>query len=99
MSKSFVTLVHFTITPINPIVANNLRDRLYCAITNLRHSEAEELWLEHTTEHATQFDIVCYKFATLENATEFAEEIANAITQEVAMWIAEEGTDALADIW
>ncbi len=99
MSKSFVTLVYFPITPINPIVANNLRDRLYCATTYLRHNEAEELWLEHTTEHATQFDIVCYKFTTLENAAEFAEEIADVITQEVATWIAEEGTDALADIW
>jgi hypothetical protein len=99
MSKSLVTLVHFPITPINTNFANSLRKRLYRAIVNPRLSDTEELWLEHTTEHATQFDIVCYKFATLEEAAEYAEEFADLIAQEVAAWIAEQGADALADIW
>ena len=99
MSKSLVTLVHFPITPINPSVANNLRDRLYSTIVTPRLSEAEELWLEHTTEHATQFDIVCYKFTTLEDAAEYTDEIAAAIALELAAWVTEEGKDALADIW
>jgi hypothetical protein len=99
MSKSFVTLVHFPITPINPSVANNLRDRLYSAIVNPRLSETEEMWLDYTTERATQFDIVCYKFTTLEDAAEYTDEIAAAISQEVASLISEKGADALADIW
>lgn len=99
MSKSLVTLVHFPITPINTNFANSLRKRLYRAIVNPRLSDTEELWLEHTTEHTTQFDIVCYKFTTLEEAAEYAEEFADAIAQEVAAWITEQGADALADIW
>lgn len=99
MSKSLVTLVHFPITPINTNFANSLRKRLYRAIVNPRLSDTEELWLEHTTEHPTQFDIVCYKFTTLEEAAEYAEEFADVIAQEVAAWITEQGVDALADIW
>lgn len=96
MSNPLVTLVHFPITPINTSYANSLRDRLYGTIVNPRLSDNEELWLEHTTEHATQLDTVCYKFATLEEAAEYAEEFADAIAQEVAAWIAEQGANALA---
>lgn len=99
MSKSLVTLVHFPITPIKPSIADSLRKRLYSAILSPRMRDVEEFWFEHTTQYATQFDIVCYKFATLEDATEDVQEIADAIAQEVAAWIAEQGADALADIW
>jgi hypothetical protein len=64
-----------------------------------RLSDTERLWLEHTTEYPTQFDIVCYQFATLEDATEYAEEFTNVIAKEVAEWLAEKGAEALAYIW
>jgi hypothetical protein len=99
MSKSLVTIVQFPITPINPSFSYDLREHLRETIENPRLNDTERLWLGHTTEHATQFDIVNYKFATLKDATKNAEEFTNVIAKEVAEWLAEKGAEALADIW
>jgi len=99
MTKSISATLHFPITSIDPQFAANLRNKLLGNILSPRLSDTEQLWLEHTTEHATQFDIVCYQFATLEDANEYAEEISLAISHEVTAFIAEKGAEALADIW
>ena len=99
MTKSVSATLHFPITPINSSCYYDLSTYLRETIEYPRLSDTERLWLEHTTEYPTQFDIVCYQFATLEDATEYAEEFTNLIAKEVAEWLAEKGAEALAYIW
>lgn len=98
MSKAFVTVVHFPITPINTCYRQHLCSKLNHKILNPRLSDDEDLWLDYTTEHATQFDVVCYKFETLEDAVELTEEFASVIAQEVAELIAN-NADAEVEAW
>jgi len=83
MSKQFVTVVTFPITPINTSFGAALRKKLLRNIVNPRLSDKEDIWLDYTTEHETQYDGVCYRFDTLEDAVELAEEIATGIEREL----------------
>jgi hypothetical protein len=88
MSKSLATVVQFPITPINTSYSTQLIKLLNRKIVMPRLRDNEQIWLDYTTQHATQFDIVCYKFEALEDATELAGEIAFCIAHEVAELIA-----------
>jgi hypothetical protein len=96
MSNSFKTVVQFPITPINTNYANSLHANLCSAVLNPRLSDVEQLWLEHTTEHATQYDVVCYLFETLEDANYDAAIINTAITNNVTTFIKHNGKRVLA---
>jgi hypothetical protein len=98
MTKLLTTTLHFPITPINPQFATSLRTNLFRVLFS-RSSDKEIFWFDHTTEHPTQYDIVCYQFTSLEDANEYAEEIALAISDEVIAWIAENGDDVLAQYY
>lgn len=98
MSKAFVTVVHFPITPINTSYRQQLCSKLNRKLLMPRMSNCEELWLDYTTEHPTQFDVVCYKFERLEDAIELTEEFASVITQEVTELIAN-NAEAEAEAW
>ena len=96
MSKSLATVVQFPITPINTSYSTQLCLLLNHKIVMPRLRDNEQIWLDYTTQHATQFDIVCYKFEALEDATEIAAEIALLIEHEVAELIAS-NVDAKAE--
>lgn len=98
MSNSLKTVIQFPITPISSSYANSLHANLCRSILTPRLSEVEQLWLEHTTEYATQYDVVCYLFETLEDANYDADDFCNEITQIVDKFIADNGEDALAEL-
>ena len=98
MSHSFKTIVQFPIKAIDTNYANKLHANLRSTILNPRLSDVEQLWLEHTTEHATQYDVVCYLFETLEDANENADLIGGEITNNVTAFIKQHGKKALAEV-
>lgn len=98
MSKAFATVVHFPISPINTSYREQLCSQLSLKIFMTRMSDYEDLWLDYTTQHPTQFDIVCYKFETLEDAMDLTEEFASVISKEVNEFIAN-NADAVAEAW
>ena len=83
MSKQFVTVVKFPITPIKTRLGESFQRQLNSEIVSPRLSEAEEIWLDYTTPRPTQYDTVCYRFDTLEDAVELADEIAIGIEREL----------------
>jgi hypothetical protein len=98
MSKAFVTVIHFPITPIHTNYRQQLFSKLNRKLLMPRMSDCEDLWLDYTTEHPTQFDVVCYKFETREDAIELIDEFASVIAQEVTELIAN-NTDAEVEAW
>ena len=97
MRIQYATVIQFPITPVKPSYGNSLVKHLYSTIVNPRLREGETLWLDHTTEHPTQYDRVCFEFESLGDATSDAQEIACALAQEVDAFF-EKNKDA-AEIW
>jgi hypothetical protein len=98
MSKHFVTVVTFPITPINKNFGAAFRKKLQRNIVTPRLRATEDIWLDYTTEYETQYDGVCYKFDTLEDAVELAEEIAIGIERELQDLI-NSNEEVLLDSW
>jgi hypothetical protein len=98
MSKQFVTVVTFPITPINTNFGAAFRKKLLRNIVSPRLSDTEDIWLDYKTEYETQYDGVCYRFDTLEDAVELAEEIAVGIERELQNLI-NSNEEVLLDSW
>ena len=98
MSKQFVTVVKFPITPIKTKFGERLQRQLNSEIVSPRLSDAEAIWLDYTTTHPTQYDTVCYRFDTLEDAVELAAEIAFGIERELQDLI-NSNEEVLLDSW